>query len=86
MHNATNTDKQAETLAIAASGEEIRRASEWLATALGLPVVDPHHALGDAVTTAQVFLVLASRLSGRGYDTARSLVDLTCGDRGLLST
>ncbi|MGW4335120.1 3'-5' exonuclease [Rhodococcus koreensis] len=58
---------------------------EWLATALGLPVVDPHHALGDAVTTAQVFLVLASRLSGRGYDTARSLVDLTCGDRGLLS-
>ena len=34
MHNGINTDKQVETLAIAASGEEIRRASEWLTTAL----------------------------------------------------
>ena len=34
MHNGINTDKQAETLAIAASGEEIRRACEWLTTAL----------------------------------------------------
>ena len=35
---------------------------ETLATELGVPVHDPHHALGDAVTTAQVFLVLASRM------------------------
>ncbi len=34
MLNGINTDKQAETLAIAASGDEIRRASEWLTTAL----------------------------------------------------
>src|SRR5215467_9364629 len=34
MHNGINTDKQVETLAIAASGEEIRRACEWLTTAL----------------------------------------------------
>ena len=34
MHNGINTDKQVQTLAIAASGEEIRRASEWLTTAL----------------------------------------------------
>jgi anti-sigma regulatory factor (Ser/Thr protein kinase) len=34
VHSGIDTDKQAETLAIAASGEEIRRASEWLATAL----------------------------------------------------
>ena len=34
MHNGINTDKQVETLAIAASGEEIRRASEWLTTTL----------------------------------------------------
>ncbi|RZL81324.1 MAG: 3'-5' exonuclease [Rhodococcus sp. (in: high G+C Gram-positive bacteria)] len=53
---------------------------EWLADTLGLPVVDPHHALGDAVTTAQVFLALASRLERIGYDTARSLVDLSAGD------
>jgi anti-sigma regulatory factor (Ser/Thr protein kinase) len=34
VHSAINTDKQVETLAIAASGEEIRRACEWLTTAL----------------------------------------------------
>lgn len=35
---------------------------ETLAASLGIPVHDPHHALGDALTTAQVFLVLVSRL------------------------
>ncbi len=35
---------------------------EWLAEEFGVPVHDPHHALGDAITTAQLFLVLASRL------------------------
>jgi serine/threonine-protein kinase RsbW len=34
VHNGINTDKQVEPLAIAASWEEIRRASEWLTTAL----------------------------------------------------
>ena len=34
MHNGTDTDTQVETLAIAASGEEIRRACAWLAAAL----------------------------------------------------
>ena len=34
MHSEINTDKQVETLAIVASGEEIRRASEWLTTVL----------------------------------------------------
>nr|BFE71854.1 hypothetical protein GCM10020092_051550 [Actinoplanes digitatis] len=29
---------------------------------LGLPVHTPHHALGDAFTTAQLFLALATRL------------------------
>jgi len=29
---------------------------------LGLPVHTPHHALGDALTTAQLFLALATRL------------------------
>lgn len=37
---------------------------ETLADQLGVPVHDPHHALGDAFTTAQVFLVLANRLGG----------------------
>ena len=34
MYNEINTDKQVETLAITASGDEIRRASEWLTTTL----------------------------------------------------
>jgi serine/threonine-protein kinase RsbW len=34
VHNGIHTDKQVETLAIAASGDEIRRACEWLTTAL----------------------------------------------------
>jgi serine/threonine-protein kinase RsbW len=34
VHNGINTDKQVETLDIAASGEEIWRASEWLTSAL----------------------------------------------------
>jgi serine/threonine-protein kinase RsbW len=34
VHNAIPTDKHAKTLAIAASGDEIRRACEWLTTAL----------------------------------------------------
>jgi anti-sigma regulatory factor (Ser/Thr protein kinase) len=34
VHNDINPDKQVETLAITASGDEIRRACEWLTTAL----------------------------------------------------
>lgn len=40
-------------------------ALEGLARTLKLPVHTPHHALGDAVTTAEVLLVLASRLEQR---------------------
>jgi DNA polymerase-3 subunit epsilon len=51
---------------------------ELLASSLGLPVHDPHHALGDALTTAQVFLVLVSRLEReRGPMTVGDLVDLS---------
>ena len=35
---------------------------EALAREVGVPVHTPHHSLGDAFTTAQVFLVLATRL------------------------
>ena len=38
----------------------------------GVPVASPHHALDDALVTAQLFLVLAAKLSGR----ARSIRDL----------
>ena len=56
---------------------------EWLAESIGLPPVSPHHALGDAITTAQVFLALTSRLGRLGYSKASDFVDLTKGDRVL---
>jgi DNA polymerase-3 subunit epsilon len=40
---------------------------------LGLPVHRPHHADGDALTTAQLFLALATRLNAREAQTVGSL-------------
>lgn len=45
-----------------------------LARALGLPVHRPHHADGDALTTAQVFLALATLLEAFGPVTVGSLL------------
>jgi DNA polymerase-3 subunit epsilon len=42
--------------------------------ALGLPSHHPHQALGDALTTAQVFLVLATQLERLGHGRLRDLV------------
>ena len=47
---------------------------ELLARDLGLPVHEPHHALGDALTTAEVFLALSTRLDADTRQTAGSLV------------
>lgn len=45
-----------------------------VATGMGLPVHRPHHADGDALTTAQVFIALAARLEReRGPQTVHSL-------------
>jgi DNA polymerase III subunit epsilon len=44
------------------------------AARLGTPVHAPHHALDDALTTAQIFLVLATRLSTKGYGTPARLL------------
>jgi DNA polymerase-3 subunit epsilon len=45
-----------------------------LASALGLPEEHPHDALGDALTTAQVFIALAAHLGARRPETVGSLV------------
>lgn len=45
-----------------------------LSSMLGLPAEPPHHALGDAVTTAQAFIALASHLDQRSPQTVASLV------------
>ena len=44
-----------------------------LARSLRLPVHRPHHALGDALTTAQVFIALATHLDEFAPQTVRSL-------------
>ncbi len=44
-----------------------------LAVALGLPSHHPHDALGDALTTAQLFVALATHLDARRPQTVRSL-------------
>ena len=44
-----------------------------LAAALGLPADRPHDALGDALTTAQVFIALASHLDARNPESVASL-------------
>lgn len=44
-----------------------------LARSLGLPVHRPHHADGDALTTAQVFIALAAHLEAFGPQTLASL-------------
>jgi DNA polymerase-3 subunit epsilon len=45
-----------------------------VARRLGVPVEHPHHALDDALTTAQVFLVLLPELERRGIGTPRGLL------------
>jgi DNA polymerase-3 subunit epsilon len=47
------------------------------ARALGLPVHRPHHADGDALTTAQLFLALAARLDRTEPQTIGSLARLS---------
>jgi DNA polymerase III subunit epsilon len=46
-----------------------------LSGALGIPAEPPHHALGDAVTTAQAFVALASHLDRTSPQTVASLVN-----------
>jgi DNA polymerase-3 subunit epsilon len=41
----------------------------------GVPVASPHHALDDALVTAQLFLVTATRLTSMGEGTVRDLME-----------
>jgi DNA polymerase-3 subunit epsilon len=50
-----------------------------VADRLGVPVERPHHALDDALTTAEVFLVLQPELEGRGITTPRRLLRVSRG-------
>jgi DNA polymerase-3 subunit epsilon len=59
-------------------GDPGPRSLSAIAAALELPSHRPHVAEGDALTTAQVFLVLATHLESRGRGSVR---DLTGADR-----
>jgi DNA polymerase-3 subunit epsilon len=58
-----------------------------LAEMLGQPAEDPHHALGDALTTAKAFISLASHLDAGEPQTVRSLqqAEQSLGARGRFS-
>jgi DNA polymerase-3 subunit epsilon len=53
-----------------------------MAGALGLPVHRPHHADGDALTTAQAFIALATHLEVFAPQTVGSLVRASRPNRG----
>jgi DNA polymerase-3 subunit epsilon len=53
-----------------------------LAAVLGQPGEDPHHALGDALTTAKAFIALASHLDARSPQTVGSLRNAAAQLRG----
>jgi DNA polymerase-3 subunit epsilon len=52
-----------------------------LARTLGQPAETPHHALGDALTTAKLFISLASLLDTVAPQTVGSLMD--AGERAI---
>ena len=56
-----------------------------LARWLGLPVHRPHHAEGDALTTAQAFIALASHLEAFSPQTLGSLVQASRPPRARIS-
>lgn len=64
-----------------ALGEErkggVRFSLSAVAEGCGVPVASPHEALDDALVTAQLFLVLATRLEARGFGSAKSYLKLT---------
>ena len=71
---AVDTAALARAAGLAAAGASVEPSLEHLASDLGLPVHEPHHALGDALTTAGVFLALATRLDAGAPQTVGSLL------------
>ena len=57
--------------------EGSRMTLEQAADRFGVPVASPHHALDDALVTAELFLVVATTLESEGFGTARDLVRLS---------
>jgi DNA polymerase-3 subunit epsilon len=69
-----DTAALARSAGLAAASASAEPSLELLARDLGLPVHEPHHALGDALTTAEIFLALSTRLDADTPQTVGSLV------------
>ncbi len=76
--HVVDTAALARAAAVAPRAGQAEPSLEWLAMKMNLPVHTPHHALGDAMTTATLFLALCSALS-------RTRPALTVGDLRNLS-
>lgn len=67
-------------LAPALEGERrpgVRFTLSAVAERYGVPVATPHDALDDALVTAMLFLMLATKLEARGFGSVRSFLRLT---------
>jgi DNA polymerase-3 subunit epsilon len=53
---------------------KVRETLEEAVARFGLPLEQAHHALGDAIMTAELFLAVASRLEALGRGDLRSLL------------
>jgi DNA polymerase-3 subunit epsilon len=62
---------------LARADPEARFGLSATAARYGVPVSSPHEAFDDALVTAQLFLVLASKLEERGFGSVRSYLRLT---------
>ena len=56
---------------------DVRFSLSAVAGRYGVPVVSPHEALDDALVTAQLFLMLATKLEAAGSGSVRSLLRMT---------
>ena len=55
-------------------GERFDRTLAATAARFGVPLEESHHALDDALMTAELFLVVASKLEARGWTSVRSFL------------
>ncbi len=74
LKRSVDVQKLATHLAREEDGSDITMWSlTGVAERYSVPVADPHNALDDALVTAQLFLVVATRLAARGHRTMRQL-------------
>lgn len=66
-------------IALEGADQDVRFTLSATAARYGVPVENPHEALDDALVTAQLFLVLATKLEDRGFGRTSSFLRLTRG-------